>query len=44
MAIRIGYARCSTHAQDLEAQRKALLGLGVAQDRIYTDQTDRNRT
>ena len=37
MAIRIGYARCSTHAQDLEAQRKALLGLGVAEDRIYTD-------
>ena len=37
MAIRIGYARCSTHAQDLEAQRKALLELGVAEDRIYTD-------
>ena len=37
MAIRIGYARCSTHAQDLEAQMKALLGLGVAEDRIYTD-------
>ena len=37
MAIRIGYARCSTHAQDLEAQTKALLGLGVAEDRIYTD-------
>ena len=37
MAIRIGYAPCSTHAQDLEAQRKALLGLGVAEDRIYTD-------
>ena len=37
MAIRFGYAHCSTHAQDLEAQCKALLGLGVAEDRIYTD-------
>jgi DNA invertase Pin-like site-specific DNA recombinase len=34
---RIGYARCSTNAQDLEAQRIALLSLGVAEDRIYTD-------
>lgn len=45
--IRIGYARCSTHSQDLEAQRKALLGLGVSEDRIYTDHgltgTGRNR-
>ena len=30
MTIRIGYARCSTLVQDLEAQRKAMLGLGVA--------------
>ena len=34
---RIGYARCSTDRQDLAAQRQALLELGVAEDRIYTD-------
>ncbi len=34
---RIGYARCSTDKQDLEAQRAALVALGVAEDRIYTD-------
>lgn len=34
---RIGYARCSTDKQDLAVQRGALLGLGVAEDRIYTD-------
>ena len=34
---RIGYARCSTDTQDLEAQRAALVDLGVAEDRIYTD-------
>lgn len=34
---RIGYARCSTDRQDLAAQRQALLDLGVATDRIYTD-------
>ena len=34
---RIGYARCSTDKQDLEAQRAALVDLGVAEDRIYTD-------
>ena len=33
----IGYARCSTDRQDLAAQRQALLGLGVAEERIYTD-------
>ena len=33
----IGYARCSTDRQDLAAQRSALLELGVAGDRIYTD-------
>ena len=33
----IGYARCSTDRQDLAAQREALLELGVAPDRIYTD-------
>jgi DNA invertase Pin-like site-specific DNA recombinase len=36
-ATRIGYARCSTHGQDLAAQRDALIALGVAEDRIYTD-------
>ena len=34
---RIGYARCSTDKQDLAAQRAALITLGVAEDRIYTD-------
>ena len=34
---RIGYARCSTDRQELEAQRAALVDLGVAEDRIYTD-------
>jgi len=34
---KIGYARCSTDSQDLTAQREALLALGVAEDRIYTD-------
>ena len=33
----IGYARCSTDKQDLSAQRAALVELGVAPDRIYTD-------
>ena len=36
-ATLIGYARCSTDQQDLAAQRHALLELGVAEDRIYTD-------
>ena len=36
-ATLIGYARCSTDRQDLAAQRPALLELGVAEDRIYTD-------
>lgn len=33
----VGYARCSTDAQDLTAQRDALLALGVKPDRIYVD-------
>jgi DNA invertase Pin-like site-specific DNA recombinase len=33
----IGYARCSTDQQDLTAQRQILIGLGVAEDRIYLD-------
>jgi len=43
--VRIGYARCSTDKQDLTAQRSALVELGVAEDRIYTDHglTGRNR-
>jgi len=36
-ATLIGYARCSTDRQDLAAQRQALLELGVAEERIYTD-------
>ena len=46
-ATRIGYARCSTYGQDLAAQREALIALGVAEERIYTDHgltgTDRAR-
>jgi DNA invertase Pin-like site-specific DNA recombinase len=33
----IGYARCSTLAQDLTAQRQALAALGVPADRVYLD-------
>jgi DNA invertase Pin-like site-specific DNA recombinase len=33
----IGYARCSTDKQDLEANRQVLLGLGVPADQIYLD-------
>ena len=36
-ALLVGYARCSTDAQDLTAQRDALLGLGVETERIYVD-------
>ena len=36
-ATLIGYARCSTDKQDIEAQRQALLGLAVAGERIYLD-------
>ena len=34
---KIGYARCSTMAQDLTAQRQALTALGVPADRVYLD-------
>ena len=34
----IGYARCSTLAQDLTAQRQALAALGVPADRVYLDE------
>ncbi|HEX7321540.1 MAG TPA: recombinase family protein [Mycobacterium sp.] len=33
----IGYARCSTDAQDLTAQKQRLGELGVAEDRLYLD-------
>ena len=36
-ATLIGYARCSTDRQDPAAQRQALLELGVAENRSYTD-------
>lgn len=34
----VGYARCSTDAQDLTAQRQQLVALGVPPDRIFVDQ------
>lgn len=36
-SVLIGYARCSTDARDLTAQREALTALGVQPDRIYVD-------
>lgn len=33
----IGYARCSTEAQDLLAQRSTLISMGVHPDDIYSD-------
>lgn len=36
-ALLIGYARCSTDAQDLTAQREGLTRLGVGEERIYVD-------
>ncbi|MHB8296336.1 MAG: recombinase family protein [Acidimicrobiales bacterium] len=35
--LKIGYARCSTDAQDLIAQRDGLARLGVQAERIYVD-------
>jgi DNA invertase Pin-like site-specific DNA recombinase len=42
----VGYARCSTVAQDLVGQQQILLELGVAKQRIYLDYglTGRMRT
>lgn len=46
-AVKIGYARCSTDKQDLEANRHILLGLGVSAEQIYLDRaysgTNRDR-
>ena len=36
-ALLIGYARCSTDAHDLTAQREGLTRLGVTAERIYVD-------
>ena len=36
-AMLVGYARCSTDEQDLQAQRNSLASLGVSPDRIYFD-------
>jgi DNA invertase Pin-like site-specific DNA recombinase len=36
-ALLIGYARVSTDAQDLTAQREGLLALGVDPGRLYVD-------
>ena len=37
MGTKIGYARCSTDEQDLEANRQILLELGVPADQVYLD-------
>lgn len=36
-ALLVGYARVSTHDQDLTAQRDALASLGVSAERMYVD-------
>jgi hypothetical protein len=36
-ALLVGYARCSTDAQELTAQRDGPVRLGVARERIYVD-------
>src|SRR5260370_8139442 len=35
--LTVGYARCSTDAQDLTVQREALEAMGVSPQRIYVD-------
>ncbi|GIF05078.1 recombinase family protein [Actinoplanes siamensis] len=42
-AVLIGYARCSTDKQDLEANRQILLDLGVPADQIYLDRASSGR-
>lgn len=42
--MKIGYARVSTEAQDIAAQRERLLSLGVSPDRIYSDHGLSGRT
>jgi DNA invertase Pin-like site-specific DNA recombinase len=37
VGLTVGYARVSTDAQDLTAQREALVKLGVPADRVYAD-------
>ncbi|WP_425461848.1 recombinase family protein [Mycobacterium helveticum] len=39
----VGYARCSTDAQDLTVQRDALTALGVKPNRISVDQRSDQR-
>ena len=36
-ALSIGYARCSTDNEGLNAQRDGLIALGVKANRIYVD-------
>jgi DNA invertase Pin-like site-specific DNA recombinase len=40
---RVGYARCSTDEQDVDIQIEQLTALGVAPERIYIDETGKNR-
>lgn len=35
--MKVGYARVSTHEQDVAAQQAFLLSAGVTEDRLYTD-------
>lgn len=36
-SVKIGYARCSTDKQNLEAKQPILLGFGVSAELIYSD-------